>query len=190
VRTWPSTIMRRAVAKSVIGGIPRGANRGLLAASSAPRQGARHRSHPRAQNRRRRRMAGVQGGVASPVAVSRWEDRATRPGGNADARNREFSCKNPPLASPDSRKNSSVMAPAPMSPLSLAGKRPYLAVGCLDSIWNQFRGAAFPAAKFWNSFARARAGAHASSPVTAAFRLCHPRVIHAAADDRAPEGGA
>src|SRR5215510_12076379 len=42
VRTWPSTIMRRAAAKSVILRIPRACERRLLAASGGKRQGGEH----------------------------------------------------------------------------------------------------------------------------------------------------
>src|SRR5262249_53222187 len=41
VRTWPSTIMRRAVAKSIIFRIPPACERRLLAASDGKRQGAK-----------------------------------------------------------------------------------------------------------------------------------------------------
>src|SRR5262245_19690192 len=55
VRTWPSTIMRRAAAKSVILRVPRACERRLLAASGGKRQGTKWsrpmqlRSFPRAR---------------------------------------------------------------------------------------------------------------------------------------------
>src|SRR5262249_5314702 len=47
VRTWPSTIMRRAAAKSVMLRIPRACERRLLAASGGKRQGTEYASSAR-----------------------------------------------------------------------------------------------------------------------------------------------
>src|SRR5262245_14313520 len=49
VRTWPSTIMRRAAAKSVMLRIPRACERRLLAASGGKRQGTEYASSARAR---------------------------------------------------------------------------------------------------------------------------------------------